>query len=172
MSRILPIKKSLDDRFINETDVITEQALAQVIEGQGGGGVASSGVYFNYATVQAMVDYYNEYEQSGYDSSLYKTKLEMAALMNITEEQLEQLVRGQIKYVEFDYETYGSIFCRLIPLYEYRVGYANGGGDEYYTVKYTRENTPDGNTLAIGETSDGMFRIDYLSLTKATTVWN
>lgn len=34
MSRILPIKKSLDDRFINETDVITEQALAQVIEGQ------------------------------------------------------------------------------------------------------------------------------------------
>lgn len=38
MSRILPIKKPLDDRFINETDVITESALTQVIENQGGGG--------------------------------------------------------------------------------------------------------------------------------------
>lgn len=36
MSRILPIKKSLDDKYINETDVITESALTQVIENQGG----------------------------------------------------------------------------------------------------------------------------------------
>ena len=40
MSRILPIKNGLDDRFINQTDVITENALEQVINGQGvGGGV-------------------------------------------------------------------------------------------------------------------------------------
>lgn len=38
MSRILPIKNGLDDRFINQTDVITENALEQVINGQGGGG--------------------------------------------------------------------------------------------------------------------------------------
>lgn len=40
MSRILPIRSGLDDRYINQTDVITENALEEVINNQGysGGG--------------------------------------------------------------------------------------------------------------------------------------
>lgn len=165
MSRILPINKSLDDRYINQDEKITEQAITQLIDNQGG---ASSGIYFNYATVQAMVNYYNEYVQSGHDSSLYKTKSEMAALMNITEEQLEQIVLGQIKYVEFDYDSYGSIYRKLIPLYAYRIGYSHDTEvAEYYEVSFNMEGG-NGSKLDIRETSDEMFYITYLQLTN----WN
>jgi hypothetical protein len=42
MSKILPLEKdvNLDKRYINETDVITEDALASVISGGGSGGGA------------------------------------------------------------------------------------------------------------------------------------
>lgn len=165
MSKILPINKSLDDRYINQDEKITEQAITQLIDNQGG---ASSGIYFNYATVQAMVNYYNEFVKSGYKSSLYKTKSEMAALMNITEEQLEQMVRGQIKYVEFDYESYGSIYRKLIPLFTYRIGYSQDTAvAEYYEVSFKIEGE-NGSTLNINETSDEMFYIAYLQLSN----WN
>lgn len=115
-----------------------------------------------------MVNYYNEYVQPDHDSPLYKTKSEMAALMNITEEQLEQIVLGQIKYVEFDYDSYGSIYRKLIPLFTYRIGYSHDTGvAEYYEVSFKIEGG-NGSTLDISETSDEMFYIAYLQLTN----WN
>ena len=56
MSRILPIKKSLDDKFINETDVITESALTQVIENQeskGSGGGSFVEINANWGNFDA-----------------------------------------------------------------------------------------------------------------------
>lgn len=115
-----------------------------------------------------MVNYYNEYKQSGYDQSLYKTKSEMAALMNITEEQLDQLIRGQIKYIEYEYESYGSLFCMLIPLYSCRLGFVGGGDGEYYDVHFSLGTTADAAKLDINETSDGMFYIASIKFSN----WN
>jgi len=85
MSRILPIKKSLDDRYINETDVITEQALSQVIEGQGGTGGGLIDVNGNIVG----------FGEAGYELNKYfHTKEEAAAFVGITTDMLDQIIRG------------------------------------------------------------------------------
>jgi len=83
MSRILPIKKSLDDRFINETDVITEQALSQVIEGQGGGGGASYVVSRNGFALYP-------------DGQVYSTKAEACVSAGISESDWDALISGEL----------------------------------------------------------------------------
>lgn len=85
MSRILPIKKSLDDRFINETDVITEQALAQVIEGQGdtGGGSAS------YVVSNRGFGLYTT-------GQVFSTKAEACVAAGISESDWDALISGEL----------------------------------------------------------------------------
>lgn len=85
MSRILPIKKSLDDRFINETDVITEQALTQVIEGQGstGGGSAS------YVVSNRGFGLYTT-------GQTFSTKAEACVAAGISESDWDALISGEL----------------------------------------------------------------------------
>lgn len=89
MSRILPIKKSLDDRFINETDVITEQALTQLIDNQGGGGATKR-------KVEILYDFYRINNAS---------IPELATRLGISEDDFNALCKGEAElylYENFD----------------------------------------------------------------------
>lgn len=86
MSKILPIKSTLDDRFINETDVITEQALTQVIEGQGGTGGGGIIIWNGL----------NGVDPEGFDTDYCSTIEECAQKSGFTVAELEQIFAGKI----------------------------------------------------------------------------
>lgn len=89
MSRILPIKNGLDDRFINQTDVITENALEQVINGQGdGGGYIESTA--DWSTILAR-------DPWGDLAFPYSTKEEACAVAGITISEWDALMNGELK---------------------------------------------------------------------------
>lgn len=83
MSRILPLEKdvNLDKRYINETDTITEPALAAVINGGGGGGSGSDIKIFPKA-----IDFDHHIE--------YVSLAEFAAEWELTEEEMYDLTFG------------------------------------------------------------------------------
>ena len=89
MSRILPIKNGLDDRFINQTDVITENALEQVINGQGVGGG-----YIESTADWAAIPYMDPYGDLVFP---YSTKEEACAVAGITISEWEALMNGELK---------------------------------------------------------------------------
>jgi len=90
MSRILPIKNGLDDRFINQTDVITENALEQVINGQGGGGQKVIIIEPNLPA-----------SESGFpvNSGDAWTAQEVCTYLNITQDELDTLFSGELQVV-------------------------------------------------------------------------
>jgi len=91
MSRILPIKNGLDDRFINQTDVITENALEQVINGQGGGG----------GQKVIIIEPNLPTSESGFpvNSDSAWTAQELCGYLNITQEELNALFSREKKII-------------------------------------------------------------------------
>ena len=88
MSRILPIKKSLDDKFINETDVITESALTQVIENQGGGDLRILRLNKTYQEVESALPYPNSYQAA-----------DVCREMEISQQELDNIFDGYYDFI-------------------------------------------------------------------------
>ncbi len=93
MSRILPIKNGLDDRFINQTDVITENALEQVINGQGGGGQKAIIVEPDFSRLD------DELNDVAVNSEYALTAQEACTYLNITQDELDALFSGEMQIV-------------------------------------------------------------------------
>lgn len=83
MSRILPINKSLDDRYINQDEKITEQALTQLIDNPGGGGGASYVVSRNGFALYP-------------DGQVFSTKAEACVSAGISESDWDALISGEL----------------------------------------------------------------------------
>lgn len=93
MSRILPIKNGLDDRFINQTDVITENAIEHLISGQGGGGQK---VIIVEPDSSKLDDKLNGIAVNSKDAW---TAQEACAYLNIAQEELDALFSGEMQIV-------------------------------------------------------------------------
>lgn len=143
MSRILPIKKSLDDRFINQDEKITEQALAQLIDGQGGGGykdhlrISSKGVTpgAGYSVTKlSKLDFVDEFD-------------------NCTVEDIDLLFEEPIPFIDVMYTQYGALTewsrFSLVRLETY-FDSDNEDADSYERLVYT------GGIMALGLWHDGV----------------
>lgn len=99
MSRILPIRSGLDDRYINQTDVITENALEEVINNQGHSGGGLGGVIIiepNFPTSKMG-------KGVAVNSEGAWTAQEVCGYLNITQGELDALFSGEEQIV---YKTY------------------------------------------------------------------
>lgn len=96
MSRILPLEKdvNLDKRYINETDTITEHALAAVINGGGGGQSLFPIIDLTHANFGKITDVY----VNDPDSRIGKD--EFALYLGITVDELDLLFTADFSAVK------------------------------------------------------------------------
>ena len=150
MSRILPIKKSLDDKYINETDVITESALAQLIENQGVG-------------VLVLSRELNSLPDNTYYNRNRLTKSEFAQAAGVAEELVDTLFDENtiIFYYTENYEVrlFGSVEQYDIASYFKTKGidqygnnfisiYIPGTTQGVYPINWTKCGDYYGNSVA------------------------